>query len=233
MRSSSRSRRLGSTLVCGRSSPAERGRGARSRPLLFWIPCAPHLIPPGAIQKELDRTREDPLSIAGAVYARGLELLLCEDNPAEAAKVLQDCLDRAKKRGLKNVCIFSAITWKATALRIVAERTSEGPDRQRALRAAKKACHAALSITKSYLACRPHALRETGIVAAMEGREEPARRYFEESLSVAERNEARYDVAKTELARGEAGLKFDWPDAEQQVAKARKLIAEIEDVETI
>lgn len=201
--------------------------------LLFWIPCAPHLIPRGAIQKELDRKREDPLSIAGAVYARGLELLLREDNPAEAAKVLQDCLDRAKKRGLRNVCIFSAMTWKATALRIVAERTSEGAARRRALRAAKKSCRAALKITKSYLACRPHALRETGIVAAMEGREEQARRYFEESLRVAERYEARYDIAKTELARGEAGLKFAWPDAEQQITNARKRMAEIEDVETI
>ena len=198
--------------------------------LLFWMPCAPHLIPPGAIQKELDRKREDPLSIAGAVYARGLELLLCEDNPAEAAKVLQDCLDRAKKRGLRNVCIFSAMTWKATALRIVAERAAEGPVRQAALRAARKACHAALKITKSYLACRPHALRETGIVAALEGNEDQARRSFTESLQVAEKYNARYDHAKTTRAQGEAGLKFGWPNATEQVAQATALIQQLEDV---
>ncbi len=198
--------------------------------LLFWIPSAPHLIPRGAIQKELDRKREDPLSIAGAVYARGLELLLCEDNPAEAAKVLQDCLDRAKKRGLRNVCIFSAMTWKATALRIVAERESEGPDRQRALHAAKKACHAALKITKSYLACRPHALRETGIVATLEGNQDQARRSFAESLQVAEQYGARYDHAKTTLAQGEAGLKFGWPNAAEQVAQAAASIKKLEDV---
>ncbi|MBI5757374.1 MAG: DUF2791 family P-loop domain-containing protein [Planctomycetales bacterium] len=200
--------------------------------LLFWIPAAPHLIPRGAIQKELDRKREDPLSIAAAVYARGLELLLCEDNPAEAAKVLQDCLDRAKKRGLRNVCIFSAMSWKATALRIVAERTADGPDRLRALHSAKKACHAALKITKSYLACRPHALRETGIVAALEGHAEQARQSFDESLRVAEQYEARYDHAKTRLAQAEAGRKFGWPGSVEQAVEAQAVITELEDVES-
>ena len=199
--------------------------------LWFWIPNAPHLIPRGAIQKELEREREDPLSICGAVYARGLELLLCEDNPVEAAKVLQDSLLRAKKRGLRNVCLFSAVTWKATALRVVAERMPDGPDRRSALRAARKACQAALKITKSYLACRPHALRETGIVAALEGNEDQARRSFAESLRVAEQYEARYDQAKTRLAQGEAGMKFGWPSSEEQVAKARAAIKELETVE--
>jgi serine/threonine protein kinase/tetratricopeptide (TPR) repeat protein len=201
--------------------------------LLFWIPAAPHLIPRGAIQKEVDRKREDPLSIAAAYYARGLELLLCEDNPSEAAKVLQDSLDRAKKRGLRNVCIFSAMTWKATALRIVAERSPEGAARQRALRAAHKACRAALSITKSYRACPPHALRETGIVAAMKGNEAQAKLSFEESLKVAGEYEARYDLAKTRLAQAEAGMKFGWPNSTEQAAEARAAIQELENVEGI
>lgn len=199
--------------------------------LLFWIPAAPHLIPRGAIQKEMDRKREDPLSIAGVVYARGLELLLCEDNPAEAAKVLQDCLDRAKKRGLRNVCIFGAMTWKATALRVVAERASEGAERQRAVRAAKSACHAALKITKSYLACCSQALREQGIVAALEGHEDQALRSFVESLRVAEQYGAQYDLAQTRLAQGQAGLKFGWPNASNEVTEAQALIAHFEDVD--
>ena len=57
-----------------------------------------------------------------AVYSRGRELLLCEDKPAEAAKVLEDSLIQARRLGLRNVCLFSAATWKATALIIVAER---------------------------------------------------------------------------------------------------------------
>lgn len=184
-----------------------------------------------AIFHSLAKENVTQARIASAVLACGLELLLCEDNPAEAAKVLQDCLDRAKKRGLKNVCIFTAITWKATALRIVAERSPAGAARQHALRAAKKGCHAALKITKSYLACRPHALRETGIVAALEGNEEQSRRSFAESLQVAEQYDARYDLAQTQLAQAEAGIKFGWPGSLEQAVEARTVIKELENVE--
>ncbi len=75
------------------------------------------------------------------------------------------------------------------------------------------------------------ALREAGLVATLEGNEEPARRFFDESLQVAEQFEAIYYIAKTRLARGEAGLKFGWQDAEQQVTEARVAVAQLEDVE--
>jgi serine/threonine protein kinase/tetratricopeptide (TPR) repeat protein len=197
--------------------------------LLFWIPNKPQTIPAGAIQTELERQREDPLTIAAAVYARGLELLLCDDQPKEAAQVLQESLDRAKKLGLRNVCLFSAVTWKATALRIAAEREPEGTARKRALREATQAVRAALKITEKYQACRPHALREQGMIAASAGEQDQARRFFDVSLRVADAQEARYERAKTLLARGEAGLKFGWPEAAKQIEQARSTIAAIED----
>jgi serine/threonine protein kinase/tetratricopeptide (TPR) repeat protein len=199
--------------------------------LLFWAPNSPHTLPPGAIEQELKRERDDPVPTFAAIYARGLELLLKEDNPREAAVVLQDCLDSAKKRGVRNVCLFSAATWKATALRIAAERESGPSARRLILRDAKKAVRAALRITKSYVACRPHALREAGLIAALEGREVHARRHFEESLSIGKQYNASYDMAGTNLAYGEAGIRFAWPNAEQQAADAQASIGEIEDVE--
>ncbi len=198
--------------------------------LLFWIPNAPKTIPAGAIQRELQRPREDPLTITAAVYARGLELLFCEDQPREAASVLQESLSRAKQLGLRNVCLFSAATWKATALRIAAEREPDGSARRRAIRDALKAARSALRITKRYLACRPHALRERGLIAALAAKHDQARRYFDESLQVAEAYEARYDRAKTLLARGELGLKMGWPDAEAEAQRARAVIEELENV---
>jgi serine/threonine protein kinase/tetratricopeptide (TPR) repeat protein len=197
--------------------------------LLFWIPTNPKTIPPGAIQAELERHREDPLTIAGAVYARGLELLLCEDQPRDAAQVLQDSLDQAKRLGLRNVCLFSAATWKATALRMVAERESAGPDRSRAIGNAMAAVRTALKITKKYRACRPQALRERGLIAVLEEQEGQARRFFDESLQLAETYEARYDHAKTSLARGQAGIKFGWANAAQQIAQAQSVLDALED----
>ncbi|NND96737.1 MAG: protein kinase [Pirellulaceae bacterium] len=196
--------------------------------LLFWIPTNPKTIPEGAIQAELERPREDPLTIAGAVYARGLELLLCEDNPREAAKILQESLDQAKRLGLRNVCLFSAATWKVTALRSVAQREADGPARRKAVADAIRAAKVALKITKKYRACRPHALRERAIIAVLQENETQARRYFDESLLLAESYEARYDHAKTMLALGQAGEQFGWADAPAQIVEATQQLAEME-----
>ncbi|MBI5761659.1 MAG: protein kinase, partial [Planctomycetales bacterium] len=182
--------------------------------LLFWMPAAPHLVPPGAIKTEMERDRVDPLAITSTFFTRGLELLLCEDKPQEAADMLQKMLNEANRREFRDCCLYAAVTWKVTALRIVAERAPEGSDRHRALRNANRALRAALSKTKSYRACRPHALREAGILATLEGNEQQARKSFEESLQVAQQHAALFDIAKTQLARGEAGIKFGWPDAE-------------------
>ena len=185
------------------------------------MPSNPNALPEGALQIECDRERNDPLSSSAAILGRGLELMLREDKPAEAALMIQKSLDVAKQRGLRNPCIFCGVTWKATALRIVAEREPEGPARQKALAEATKAVRAALWLTKLYLTVRPMALRERGMIAVLKGKENEARRFFDRSLQYAQRQEAAYEYAQTALARGEAGLKFGWSDAEQQVAEAR------------
>ncbi|MCA9141865.1 MAG: protein kinase [Planctomycetales bacterium] len=200
--------------------------------LVFWAPCAPHLLPTGAIEKEMERERGDPLGRLAVVLARGLELLLREDNPEEAARVFQQSQDMAAEKGIRNVCIFAGVPWKATSLRIVAERTPDGAARRHAIKAAKRQVGKALKLTKSYKAFRPHVLREAGIIASMEGKEVLARRYFAESLQVAAEHEARYDHARTTLAQAEAGIKFGWPDAQERAVTARKLVAQFEDVGT-
>jgi serine/threonine protein kinase/tetratricopeptide (TPR) repeat protein len=198
--------------------------------LLFWMPAAPHLVPPGAIKTEMERDRVDPLAITSTFFTRGLELLLCEDKPQEAADMLQKMLDEANRREFRDCCLYAAMTWKVTALRIVVERAAEGSERNRALRNANRALRAALSKTKSYRACRPQALREAGILASLEGNEKSARKFFDESLQVARQHQALFDIAKTQLAHGEAGIKFGWPAAEEQVRQARAQVTEIENV---
>ena len=78
---------------------------------------------------------------------------------------------------------------------------------------------------------RAHALREAGIVAALAGNEKQARRYFDESLRLADQYEAKYDHAKTTLAQGMAGQRFKWDSSDEQVARAKGIIKELEDVE--
>ena len=189
--------------------------------LYFWATSAAHSLPEGALQIECERERDDPLSSSAALQGRGLELLFREDKPSEAANMIQKSLDLAKKRGLRNACIFCGVTWKAMALRIVAQRAPEGPERQKAIDDAMKAVRNALRITKKYLTVRPMALRERGILATIVGHEGEARRFLEASLDYAQKQGASYEYAKTELAKAEAGLVFGWPDAEQQLASVQ------------
>lgn len=196
--------------------------------LYFWATSAPRTLPEGALQVECDRQRDDPLSSSAALQGRGLELLIREDRPREAAVMIQKSLDLAKQRGLRNPCIFCGVTWKAVALRIVAQREPDGPTRAQALAEASKAVRNALKITKKYLTVRPMALRERGMIAVLKGKEKEARQAFDQSLDFAREQGAPYECAQTELARAEAGQKFGWPDADRDVAQARAKIAEFE-----
>jgi two-component system sensor kinase len=197
----------------------------------FWMQIDAKSAPEGVMQVEVDRPRHDPVSSALAIQGRGLEMLLREDKPLEAAKVLQDSLDLAKSKSIRNVCVFASATWKVTALRIAAEREPEGRQRQKAIKQGRKAARAALGITKLYRTCRAHLLRECGRLEVLAEREHQARKYFDDSITLAEQQGARREHAKSLLARGEAGLKFGWPDAAQQVAEARPLVEHMENLQ--
>jgi serine/threonine protein kinase len=195
----------------------------------FWAYFGDTSVPEGAIKVELERERNDPLAKVMAVQGRGMELLLCEDDPLEAARVLEESLTIAARHSLRNVCVFSAVSWKATALRIAAEREQDSIARRNSLRRAKKAIRAALKTTRSYLQCRSQALRERGKLAVIESNERQARRYFDESLQVAEEQNAAYEHAKTLLARGEAAVQFGWPQGTAKIADAQAAIRALED----
>ncbi len=55
----------------------------------------------------------------------------------------------------------------------------------------------------------------------MQGSTRRARKQFDESLAVAERQGARFEHAQTRLARGRVGAEAGWPDAQQDLTAAR------------
>jgi two-component system sensor kinase len=199
--------------------------------LWLWMQIDAKSAPEGAMQAEVDRPREDPLSSTFAIQGRGLELLWREDRPLEAAILIQESLDLAKSKSIRNVCVFAGATWKVTALRMAAEREPEGQARQLVVKQGRKAARTALGITKRYRACKAHLLRECGLLAVLSGREQEAKKYFDDSIELAEQQGARREQAKSLLARGESGLKFGWPGAEEQIAEARPLVEKMEKLE--
>ena len=195
--------------------------------LNFGCPTAPMFADEGMIQSEVERTREDPLSSCAIIQARGLELLHREDRPAEAAKIMKECNNLAQRRGFRNPYIFCGYSWIAEALRIVAEREAEGPAKRKAIKKADKAANAALRITMLYKTSRVRALREKANVLTLSGKPAKALSYYDDSIKVAESQCAKFELAKSQLAKANAGLKFDWGNAEEERQSAQQTIDEL------
>ncbi|WDT82246.1 MAG: GAF domain-containing sensor histidine kinase [Candidatus Manganitrophus sp.] len=92
---------------------------------------------------------------------------------------------------------------------------------------AVKAAGEAVRIAKKYRNNLPHALREMGLLSAMQGRTLRARKYFDESLAVAEQLGMRFEQAQTLLARGQVGLHVGWPEAGKEIASAEQELRDL------
>ena len=144
----------------------------------------------------------------------------------EAAAIFEKAHQVADKAGVKMPDVFPTLPWLASALRRQAEKTSNWTPQRRAelLKRAGKVAKKALKVARTFQNDLPHALRESGLIAAMQGSIHQARKHLDESLAVAERQGARFEHAQTLLARGRVGVEAGWPEAQQDLADARQAL---------
>jgi signal transduction histidine kinase/CheY-like chemotaxis protein/tetratricopeptide (TPR) repeat protein len=180
---------------------------------------------PETVQIELQRPREDVQGSAMVMLAEGVRLFML-DRAEEAAVVFADAYRLAVKAGVKNVYVYPHLPWLASALRRQAEKTSHWTPgtRQALLKRASKVAWKALKVARTFQNDLPHALREAGLIAAMQGSIGPARKHLDESLAVAERQGARFEHAQTLLARGRIGVEAGWPHAQEEIETARRAL---------
>jgi signal transduction histidine kinase/DNA-binding response OmpR family regulator/tetratricopeptide (TPR) repeat protein len=178
-----------------------------------------------ALQTELQHERYDVQGTAQVKLAEGVRLFML-DRTEEAADFLHQALQEVEKTDVKNAWTFPLRTWLASALRRQAEKTSNLALQRRKtlLKRARKVAKKAVKIARTFPTELPHALREAGLVAALEGAVERARQHLDESLAVAQRQGARFEYAQTLLARGRVGREVGWRDAEQDAATAREAL---------
>jgi tetratricopeptide (TPR) repeat protein len=114
-------------------------------------------------------------------------------------------------------------------LRRQAEKTPDTPggDRAALLQRAGKTARQALRTARTFQNDLPHALRECGLIAALQGQVAQAREHLDESLAIAQRQEARFEYAQTLLARGRVGQQHAWPEAQQDLATARQSLRDL------
>jgi two-component system sensor kinase len=159
------------------------------------------------------------------MLAEGVRLFRL-DRVEEAAALIEQGHQLAERAGVTNHGVYPLLPWLGSTLRRQAEMTSHWtPDRrQMLLKRARKVAKKALRVARTFQNDLPHALREAGLIAALQGAIGPARKYLDESLAVAERQGARFEHAQTLLARGRIGLDAGWPGAEEEIATARSAL---------
>ncbi|MFN2557393.1 MAG: ATP-binding protein [Nitriliruptorales bacterium] len=180
-------------------------------------------IPEEFAQAELERPGKD-VQTAAMVFQAEAVRLLGQRHPLEAVRVLDDGLHLLRRARLINVYVFPLFTWMATALRQAAETTPTLATGRRRdlLRRGRRISSWAVRIARLYRNDLPHALRERAFYAAFAGRTARARRYLDESVTVADEQGARYERAQSLLARGEVGRLHGWSDAEADLKAAQQ-----------
>jgi two-component system sensor kinase len=190
-----------------------------------WSQASGGKIDAALLQRELNRPRADMQVSAQVICAEGVQLFM-QDRVEEAADHFERSFQVADDAGVTNAWIFPHRCWLASALRRQAEKASIWNLAQRAklLNRARNVSRKAVKVARTFSNDLPHALREAGLIAALQGFTQRARKYLDESLTVAERQGARFEHAQTLLARGRVGQEVGWRESAEDLAQGRQAL---------
>src|SRR5262249_33153387 len=149
---------------------------------------------------------------------------------AEAAALFANAVRRVRKEvGFFHDLNVPLLVYHLAALRAeAAEVPPWDPKRRRQiLQRAWRVRAQALAKARTFRNNLPHALRESGLIAAMRGDARTARANLDESVALAERLGQLYEAAQSRLARGELGEALGWKGAREERARAGDEVARI------
>jgi len=194
-----------------------------------WAKASGGKVPRALLEAELQRGNEDVHTKAEVWQAEALWLLR-EGHPSEAAATLEKAQRLVREKGLRQEYVAPVRPWLATALRQQAEQTAvwSAASRRTLLRRARKIARDAVRLARRYRNNLPHALRESGLVAAMQGRPRRAWRFLDEAVAVAEMQGSRYELAQSLVARGRVGISVGWPGARDDMNRGERLLTALE-----
>ncbi len=191
-----------------------------------WSRASAGRVPAELVRARLEQRNADAQTAAEVLVAEAVRLL-AKGSPAEAARVMEEAAGVVAGAGLRQEYVAPVLPWLATALRSEAEAL--GPyaveQRRALLRRARGTARKGWRVARWYRNNAPHALRELGLLAALDGRHRRARRRLSRSLAVAESQGASYEHALTRQAYGRVGLSLDGTTAAEVLARAEADIA--------
>lgn len=179
-----------------------------------WSRASGGRVPAELIQVQLEQQQDDAHTAAEVHVAEGVRLLAAASWD-DAVATLEEAARIVKRAGLRQEYVAPVGPWLATALRSQSEALSlyEAGRRRAILKRAAREARRGWRIARHYRNNAPHALRERGLLLGLEGKHLQARRLLALSLSIAERQEARYEHALTRQAWGKMGFRLGSADA--------------------
>lgn len=174
-----------------------------------WALASQGKLPSDIIQTELARDRVDAQCTTQVLLAEAIRLYYADDL-VNASELLDEARVVIRRNTLRSLYVAPVYSWCATVLRSRLQKESAPGvlDRQ-LLRRTRRAVLAARFIAWSYPVERPQALREAGELALLRGRHVKATRFFQQSLTEAERlempNQADQTRARIEGAQANFG----------------------------
>ena len=169
--------------------------------LSAWSRASAGQVPAALVRARLEERNDDAHTAAEVHVAEGVRLLGQGDSDG-AVGVLEDAAAIVRRAGLRQEYVAPVLPWLATAQRSQAEATSpyQASLRRARLRRAARTARRGWWVARFYVNNAPHALRERGLVASLQGHDRRARRFLHRSLTAAEAQGARYEHALTRLA---------------------------------
>ena len=174
--------------------------------LSAWSRASAGQVPADLVRARLEQRNDDAHTAAEVHVAEGVRLL-AEGSWDRAVAVLEEAAAIVRHAGLRQEYVAPVLPWLATALRSQAEATSpyEVGRRRALLRRAARTARRGWWLARFYRNNAPHALRERALVASLRGHDRRARRLLERSLTFADAQDARYEVALGRLAAARLG----------------------------
>ena len=186
-------------------------------------------VPKELIAAEMRRNMGDAQTRVEILIGEGVRLLN-EEKTMDAARTFAEAREVIRKCGMHQEYVAPAFSWLVTALRKEAEDAKRAITPE-AFRASLKRLHPhlkeALRISRRYKNNLPHALREAGLVCALEGRIGHAKWYLDRSQALAATQGAQYELMLTLRARAEVGREVGWVGAAQDLSAADEIEAQI------
>ncbi|MCA9108631.1 MAG: response regulator [Planctomycetaceae bacterium] len=185
-------------------------------------------VPLKLLRTESQRIRHDAQGKAQVLGAQAHHFL-CANDPRRALRIFEQAIRVCWDAGVQNVYTQPLYSWRATALRQWAQQSNTiTPVFHGALlRRAHDAALDALRRARFYQNEKPHALRELGLILAMQGQMRRAFSCLDKSLIVARTLGARYEYAKTAIVRARLCRELGDANANEQLQEAERLLAEL------